>query len=245
MKPDRVRAPGVVADTHPHPPRRRFRLPAALHPLLWADRKAVLGLGVLLLLAVAYAVQHFWLGRPQPVAVPAITGKASRSAVPAVAPAEPAGEPGPEDPSAPEPGHPAASEVVIDVAGRVLQPGVRALPAGSRVADALRAAGGPQPGVDTDGLNLARVLVDGEQVLVGLPVQAGGGSGQSATRGPVSINRATAEQLDALPGIGPVLARHILDFRTQHGSFRSLDQLRQISGIGERKYAELKLLLTL
>ncbi|MFE9423399.1 helix-hairpin-helix domain-containing protein [Kitasatospora sp. NPDC006697] len=233
--------------------RRSLRLPAVLHPLLWADRKAVLGLGVLLLLAVAYAVQHFWIGRPEPVALPALAGKSARSAPAAVAtePEEAAAAPEPAPAADPEqsaePAHPAAPPVVIDVAGKVLRPGLLTLPAGSRVADALRAAGGPQPGVETEGLNLARVLVDGEQVLVGVPGPAGGAAAQpgSGPRGPVSVNRATLEQLDALPGIGPVLARHILDFRAQHGAFRSLEQLREISGIGARKYAELRPLLTL
>ncbi|MCC9311169.1 ComEA family DNA-binding protein [Kitasatospora sp. RB6PN24] len=135
---------------------------------------------------------------------------------------------------------------MIDVAGRVAHPGILSLPAGSRVADALRAAGGAQPGVDTDGLNLARVLVDGEQVLVGSTAPPGGSAAQSTPpKEPVSINRATQEQLDALPGIGPALARRILDFRTQHGPFRSLEQLRQISGLGGRKFAELRPLLVL
>jgi competence protein ComEA len=126
-----------------------------------------------------------------------------------------------------------------------VHPGLLTLPAGSRVADALRVAGGPQPGVDMDGLNLARVLVDGEQILVGSPAPVGGAAAQPAPKGPVSINRATLEELDALPGIGPSLARRILDFRTRHGPFRSLEQLRQVSGIGERKLAELKPLLVL
>ncbi|WP_329564130.1 helix-hairpin-helix domain-containing protein [Kitasatospora sp. NBC_01266] len=136
--------------------------------------------------------------------------------------------------------------VVIDVAGRVSQPGIRTLPGGSRVADALRAAGGALPGIDTDTLNLARVLVDGEQVLVGAPsppVQSGRPS--PGPKAPISLNHATLDQLDALPGVGPVLAKHILDFRSSHGLFRSLDQLRQISGIGDRKLAELKPLVTL
>jgi competence protein ComEA len=211
----------------------------------------VLGLGFLLLLAVAYAIQHFWLGRPQPVAVPTAAGKSAPRATAAVDGAEApvaAIAPGPES-AAPEagaePSSSAQAPVVIDVAGQVVHPGVLSLPAGSRVADALRAAGGPQSGVDTDGLNLARILVDGEQVLVGPSAAAGGSAGQPAPPGPVSLNRATLEQLDGLPGIGPALARHILAFRTQHGSFRSLEQLRQISGIGARKFAELKPLLTL
>ncbi|WP_280722193.1 helix-hairpin-helix domain-containing protein [Kitasatospora sp. MAA4] len=231
--------------------RFRFRLPSGLHSLLWVDRRAVLGLSVLLLLAVAYAVQHFWFGRPQAVAVPAAstaTAGAPRSAVaqagtlplaPAAAtvPAAAAGAP---DASAQQ-----APAVVVDVAGKVAHPGLRSLPGGSRVADAVQAAGGAQPGVDTDELNLARILVDGEQILVGAPAPPAGHAATPAPQAPVSLNRATWEQLDALPGIGPVLAQHIIDFRGSHAGFRSLDQLRQISGIGARKFAELKPLLTL
>ncbi|MDH6118731.1 competence protein ComEA [Kitasatospora sp. GAS204A] len=242
---------------------RRFRLPAALHSLLLADRKAVLGLTVLLLLAVGYAVQHFWFGRPQPVAVPVgSTRPVSKSAAQAelsTAPALNAGSaaaptaapdaaPLPASPGAPTAGSdsPASSPVVIDVAGRVAHPGIRTLPSGSRVADALRAAGGALPGVDTDTLNMARILLDGEQVLVGAPSPpAQGGLSPTGPKAPVSLNHATLDQLDALPGVGPVLAKHILDFRSAHGLFRSLDQLRQISGIGDRKLAELKPLVTL
>ncbi|MBC7269062.1 MAG: ComEA family DNA-binding protein, partial [Streptomyces sp.] len=128
---------------------------------------------------------------------------------------------------------------------------VHRLPAGSRVADALDAAGGVRPGTDTDGLNRARFLVDGEQVVVGgpapaaAPVPAAGAGGGGALAGvapvaPVSLNTATAEQLDTLPGVGPVLAQHILDYRTQHGGFRSVDELREVKGIGERRFADLR-----
>ncbi|MDH6110477.1 competence protein ComEA [Kitasatospora sp. MAP12-15] len=235
----------------------RPRLPAALHSLRWVDRKAVLGLSVLLLIAVAYAVQHFWFGRPQAVAVPVASITAAGSPGPAGGPAAaaaavargagavPASAPGAAvEGAADAVGAPVAA-VVVDVAGRVADPGVRSLPGGSRVADAIRAAGGAQSGVNTDELNLARVLVDGEQILVGAPSPPPGQAATPARRAPISLNRATVEQLDALPGVGPVLAQHIIDFRGSHAGFRSLDQLRQISGIGERKLAELKPLLTL
>ena len=213
----------------------------------------MLGLSVLLLLAVAYAVQHFWFGRPQAVAVPVassvLTG-APRAESALAASSAPlarmassagvaAGEGTPDAAVAP------AGAVVVDVAGRVAHPGLRSLPGGSRVADAIKAAGGAQAGVDTDELNLARILVDGEQILVGAPSPPPGQTGTSSRRAPISLNRATLEQLDALPGVGPVLAQHIIDFRGSHAGFRSLDQLRQISGIGDRKLAELKPLLTL
>ncbi|MFB7474550.1 helix-hairpin-helix domain-containing protein [Kitasatospora sp. NPDC056184] len=217
---------------------------------LMLDRRAVVGLLVLLLLAVGYGVQHFWLARPQPVEVPAV-------AVASV-PSEAAPGPGPPDSAA---GDAAGSDtggaapgtvVVVDVGGRVGTPGVHTLPGGSRVADALRVAGGPLPGTDTGNLNLARVLADGEQILVGEPSPqpaAGAGTGPppaGASKQPVSLNRATLEQLDTLPGVGPTLAQRIIAFRASHGgAFRSLDQLRQVSGIGERTYAELRPLLTL
>ncbi|MFF7632118.1 helix-hairpin-helix domain-containing protein [Kitasatospora sp. NPDC008050] len=250
-----------------------FRWPGALQSLLWVDRKAVLGLVLLFLLAVGYAVQHFWFGRPQAVAVPvAAVGPVTRAvaqadpgalpepAVPpeAAAQSEPAASAAPvaaaaadgSEPAAPPssgPGRaaPALAPVVVDIAGRVTHPGVRTLTGGSRVADALRAAGGALPGVDTDGLNLARVLVDGEQVLVGAPAPPVAAQPSAAPKPPISLNRATLEQLDALPGVGPALAKHILDFRSSHGPFRSVEQLRQISGIGERKLSDLKPLLTL
>ncbi|MCW2604726.1 MAG: hypothetical protein JWN61_2861, partial [Pseudonocardiales bacterium] len=136
-----------------------------------------------------------------------------------------------------------ASQVVIDVAGHVAQPGVYALPVGSRVTDALTAAGGALPGVDLSSLNLARLLVDGEQIAVGIigdPAGGAAGSTGSAAAGPIDLNRATPEMLDALPGVGPVLAQNILDWRAEHGRFDSVDQLREVPGIGDAKYAQLK-----
>jgi competence protein ComEA len=143
--------------------------------------------------------------------------------------------------------------VVVDVAGKVRRPGVLRLPVGSRVGDALRAAGGTKPGADTSGLNLARVLTDGEQVLVGEPPPAAAGTGSGSTPGgsagpaapaapaaPLSLATATAEQLDQLPGVGPVLAAKIIDYRTEHGGFTAVSQLKEVSGIGDARYAELE-----
>ncbi len=120
--------------------------------------------------------------------------------------------------------------------------------------DAVRAAGGALAGVDLSTLNLAQLLADGEQIAVsvvgapgGVAGVAGGaaaGSGSAVVTGPVNLNSATGAQLDALPGVGPVLAQHILDWRTAHGQFTSIDQLREVSGIGEAKYADLKSLVT-
>jgi competence protein ComEA len=116
--------------------------------------------------------------------------------------------------------------------------------------DALRAAGGVRPGTNTDGLNRARLLVDGEQIVVGGPAPApgpvaagsatGGSVAGAAPATPVPLSTATVDQLDALPGVGPVLAQHIVDYRSQHGGFRSVDELRQVNGIGERRFADLR-----
>ena len=139
--------------------------------------------------------------------------------------------------------------MVVDVAGAVRRPGVVELPVGSRVVDALEAAGGMLPRGNSTTLNLARVLADGEQVLVpargaaavpGSPLAPPGGV---VTPAQLDLNTATLEQLDTLPGIGPVLAQRILDWRTANGGFGSIDQLREVSGIGDATFAELEALV--
>jgi competence protein ComEA len=126
-------------------------------------------------------------------------------------------------------------ELVVDVAGRVRHPGLVRLPPGSRVDDAIRAAGGALPGAATDALNLAAKVQDGQQVLVGAPPAAGHASGDL-----LDLNAASAQDLDALPGIGPVLADRIVSWRTEHGRFGSVEQLREVSGIGESKFQSLR-----
>ncbi|CAL9419620.1 hypothetical protein SUDANB58_01818 [Streptomyces sp. enrichment culture] len=218
------------------------------------ERRGVAALAVVLVAAAAFAAQHFWAGRTQPVRVPEVV----RAAAPYGEPGQERGQgggPGRADPQSgvPEPpagaSPPAGAEIVVDVGGKVREPGIHRLPAGSRVEDALRAAGGVRPGTDTDGLNRARLLVDGEQVVVGgpapapVPVPGAGGPAGAVTAGPaapLSLNTATADQLETLPGVGPVLARHIVDYRTQHGGFRSVDELREVNGIGERRFADLR-----
>lgn len=190
--------------------------------------KTVLAVAVVLLIAGGLAVQHFLAGRPRAVRVPP-----PLAAAPLFTPVH---------------GLPTAAarpRLTVDVAGKVARPGLRRLPAGARVADALAAAGGTLPGTDTSTLNLARPLTDGEQLLVGVTPTPGApvpgpDPALPAPGSPLSLNSATPAQLDALPGVGPVLAQHILDFRTQHGAFTSVQQLRQVPGIGDRKFTTLK-----
>ena len=127
----------------------------------------------------------------------------------------------------------------MDVAGRVRHPGLVRLRTGARVDDALKAAGGVLPGVSTGVLNLARKVADGEQVLVGVdgPAAASGAAGAGVL---LDLNTATAQDFDALPGIGPVLAERLVSWRTEHGRFASVDQLREVSGVGESKYQSIK-----
>lgn len=137
----------------------------------------------------------------------------------------------------------AGGKVVVDVAGAVRHPSVVTLPAGARVFEALKAAGGARRGVDVSSLNLARVLVDGEQILVGPAAPASSTAPGAASV--VSLNQATEQDLDALPGIGPVTAKSIVAWRQQHGSFTKVDELQEIDGIGPKTFAKLKPLVGL
>jgi competence protein ComEA len=137
------------------------------------------------------------------------------------------------------------AEVIVNVAGKVANPGVYRLPIGSRVVDAINLAGNQLKGVDISDINLARVLVDGEQILVGTPpaVAAKKAAAKVSASNPLDLNRATAAQLDTLPGIGPVTAQRILDYRGKVGRINSVDELKKISGLGGAKFEEIKNLL--
>jgi competence protein ComEA len=183
-------------------------------PIWDIGRHGVRALAAFAVLLAAVAAILAWHGRPsvEPVA-PALTAGPSRTTAP--------------------------STIVVAVTGRVRHPGLVRLPAGSRVADAIDAAGGVLPGTDISSLNLARKLTDGELIAVGVP--GGSAAADSADAGGlVNLNTASLAQLETLPGVGPVLAQRIVDYRDQHGGFTSVDQLRQVDGIGDAKFEQLK-----
>lgn len=207
-------------------------VPAPLRDARWEPgRPGALLLSLVAALAAVVAAVGVWRERPVPEpapALPLVTAAAAR--VPSASP--------------PAETH----EVVVSVVGRVARPGLIRLPDGTRVADALAAVGGSLPGTDLMGLNLARRLSDGEQLLVGVappPGQpaASGASGTSGGSGPIDLNAATLEQLDGLPGVGTVTAQRIVDWRVAHGRFTSVDQLREVSGIGQARFGQLKKLV--
>jgi competence protein ComEA len=184
-------------------------------------------------LAALVAGVYLWWSRPEPETAP----RAVLS--PAALPARPIVAAGPS---------PSPSALVVDVVGKVRRPGVVGLPAGARVIDAIKTAGGLRHGASAGTLNLARRVVDGEQIAVGIDLTPPPAAAPSAPTGTVAgasvdLNAATVAQLDQLPGVGPVLAQRIVDYRTQRGAFRSVDELRQVSGIGAAKFADLKSLV--
>jgi len=153
-------------------------------------------------------------------------------------------------PAAPPTETAASTAVVVDVVGAVRRPGLYRLEQGARIADAVSRAGGATPKADLALVNLAAPLADGEQVVVpkrgtaafGAPTAAAGSSGAGGvpSGGPVHLSTATLEQLDSLPGIGPVTAQKILDYRQKHGAFTSVDALDAVPGIGPARLDQLK-----
>ncbi|MEP7763675.1 ComEA family DNA-binding protein [Sanguibacter sp. 25GB23B1] len=150
----------------------------------------------------------------------------------------------------------AADVVLVHVVGQVATPGVVEVAVGSRVIDAIGAAGGLTAGADTAAVNLAREVVDGEQIYVPLPGEVapgastgtstapGGGGAVAAPTGLVDVNAATVDELDTLPGIGPALAERIVQWRTDNGEFATVDQLADVSGIGPSVLGKIRDLVT-
>ena len=141
-------------------------------------------------------------------------------------------------------------ELIVDVSGRVRKPGVYSLVKGSRAIDALNLAGGALPGVNLGDINLAHILFDGEQIIVGAPRFAYSSGSRSAPKAkaptassPLSLNSATLAQLDTLPGIGPVMANRIFAYRKLNGPFTLIDDLKKVSGIGDATFAEISKLV--
>ena len=141
---------------------------------------------------------------------------------------------------------PTRTRLVVDVTGAVRRPGLYRFTGGARAADAISRAGGPTRKADLEAINLAAPLVDGQQLLVPRrgPPGLGSGSGAAGPAGPVSLSSATVEQLDTLPGVGPVTAQKIVDYRAAHGAFRSVDELDAVPGIGPGRIEQLKDLVT-
>jgi competence protein ComEA len=191
------------------------------------------------LIAALLLVGWTWLDRPriQPVSRSSV-GTAARPA-----------NPTPPTPTVGEVAETSAT-LVVSVVGLVKHPGLVTLTTGARVADAIAAAGGLLPDADAASVNLAAVVSDGEQVAVGVPASSSGSAGKgagAASSGPASLlnlNTATAADLDGLPGIGPVLAQRIVDYRDQRGRFTAVDQLDDVPGIGPAIAARLVKLVT-
>ena len=209
---------------------------------------------VAVLVAAAFAVTAWWVVRAEgsgtvvPVVAREDVTRVPESGEPLVEPRIASGvQPEPATASAP-------ATVVVDVAGKVRRPGIVTLPPGSRVVDAIEEAGGARRGVNLTSLNLARVLADGEQVLVGVrapggvaapAASAGSAAGGAGPGRLVNINTAAETTLEELPGVGPVTAAAIVQWRTDNGPFSAVDELMEVSGIGEATLADMAPFVTL
>ncbi len=194
---------------------------------------------VAVLVALGLALTTWWVVRsdPRQVAAPVSAQPVAGIATPAAVT--------PETPvTTGAVGGVVGDQVTVDVAGKVRRPGIVVLDAGARVVDAIEAAGGARPHVDLSSLNLARLLVDGEQVLVGLPPAVGGGVATGATGATpsvpgalVNLNTATTTELETLPEVGPVTAGAIVAWRDEHGGFTAVEELLEVDGIGDATLA--------
>lgn len=212
------------------------------------SRQAVIGVVLVVAVVVAMLGGRYYLARSE----------AAPEAVPETARVSAEDGPAAPDETTPTGGTaPTPTTVTVHVAGQVRRPGVVTLPAGSRVSTALEEAGGETAKADLGGVNLARPLVDGEQVVVpepgetpvaaAPPPSGAAAPGSAPTPGapadeagaPVNLNTADLATLETLPGVGPVLAQRILDWRTEHGQFTAVEELGEVSGVGEKTFAQL------
>lgn len=225
-------APSTGADSDPGGPAQRLVerwLPPGIAAAPSRRRRRLAVLAAVLGVVVAGVLTAFVLGnRPEPERPPPLP----------IAHAQPASA---------SASKPSPEPLVISVVGKVARPGLVTVPEGSRVADAIDAAGGAKRGADLLTVNLARKLTDGEQLYVGVPVPPGmqpdtpPGSGPAATpNGKVALNSADARQLESLPGVGEVTAQRILDWRAENGEFTAVEQLREVDGIGDKRFEQLR-----
>jgi competence protein ComEA len=200
-----------------------------MQPIVLSRRRVLLG-GLLLVVALLVGARFVVrAGTPAGAAAPPIVGSAGAASTDSSTGAPVA----------------ATTRLVVYVVGAVRRPGQYRLPQGSRVADAVARAGGVTRKADPAALNLAAPIADGEQVLVParLPVAVAASQGAAVPgvpRGPIQLSSATAEQLDSLPGIGPATAQKILDYRAEHGAFRSVEELDEVPGIGPARVEQLR-----
>jgi competence protein ComEA len=234
---------------------------ARLERLLDGVARQRLAICLLAVLALAAAGVLWYSAQPRaadPPPVPAAAGAAASAVLPRAGAPGSGGAAGTALPGSGPSAGPGAATIAVDVVGRVRRPGLVHLPAGGRVVDAVDTAGGAAPGAQLDAVNLARKLVDGEQIRIprqGEPLApaedpgagpGGGGSGGAGSAqpgAPLDLNTATAEQLDTLPGVGEVTANQIIAYRDAH-PFTSVDDLRQVPGIGDRRFELLNDLVT-
>ncbi len=231
--------PAVIEEPQPVAEERASVLTGLPARMIEFTREHLVTVIVVLLVGVAWTAYSLLQVRTTPAdAAPRVEAGSSASAAPPAATTS----------SAPQ----SSTQLRVHVIGAVLHPGVVVLPDGARVADAITAAGGLKPTAAIGELNLAQKVIDGTQLKIGTRTHPGGwirdgtasssegsGGGGGGGAAKVSLNRATLQQLDALPGIGPVTAQKILDWRKAHGRFSAVTELQEVDGIGPKTYADL------
>jgi len=230
------------------PPGRHRDSDSAPRRIRWdPGRPGALALCVVAVLAATLAAGLTWLTRPTPLTVDeASSGQALAAARAATGDGASSTGEGPAGTTSPsDSGSGPVTPLVVSVIGQVHQPGLVSVTSGARVADAIAAAGGALPEADLSSVNLARLVVDGEQIAVGIPGSAlPGGADPVDSGGLVNLNTAAQAEFEELPGIGPVLAQRIVDFREDNGGFTAVEQLREVSGIGPTVYEDIVDLVT-